>query len=441
MNSTIRRIMSIVAFIAFLAIAPVIILYAIGYRSVTTTIPQPVGVVVVNALPKKSTVSVNGTNYGTTPRSIPNLLPGMVHIEITKDGYQSWQKDLEIKAMQATDARAIQLIPTTPDTDTIAPDVHLFKVSNDGTTVAIATTKNEIFITDQNGKLKTNSIAFKSAITKIEWSSDSTHILVETKSNGFTVLEFSNQAISKLPFTLPATDTHVAWDPANSTHLIALTKNRELTRYDTTTSENKMEQENINEYTFIGNQIVFQKTDNTLVRKNSAIELRGRATLLASSGAEDVIALLDSGELVLIDKNNTVTSIASSAITASFSPDGSFVLFQPSNNELDIYNINNNHVRAIPLHESHVLTRLIQPITNTLWLSDNAHIVYQTDNKLIFSEIDPRDHVIINTIAPAPQQAQSLVWVSKDMTSLLRLSPQKTSADLLKTWLVTKDDR
>ncbi|MEO6077229.1 MAG: PEGA domain-containing protein, partial [Candidatus Andersenbacteria bacterium] len=369
MHLTIRRLMSIVAFIAFLAIAPVIILYAIGYRSVTTTIPQPVGVVVVNAFPKKSTATVNGTDYGTVPRSIPNLLPGMVDIAVAKDGYQSWQKKLEIKPMQATDARAIRLIPTTPDTDVISSNTTLFSVSNDATTIAIATSKNEVFITDQNGKFKTNSIPLKSAITHIAWSSDSTHILVETKNSGFAVLEFSNQAISKLPFTLPATDTHVTWDPASSTQLIALTKNRELIRYNTVTHESKVEQENVNNYTFTGNQLIFQKIDNTLTRKNNKVELPGRATLLVSSGAEDILAIVDSGELVLVDKNNVVTSIAPHAITATFSPDGSFILFQPSNNELDIYNINNDHVRAIPIRESHVLTRLIQPITGPTWLS------------------------------------------------------------------------
>ena len=426
---------------AFIAIAPAIVLYAIGYRSITTSIPEPVGVVVVNALPKKSILSVNGTTYGTVPRSVPNLIPGTVDIQIAKDGYQSWQKKLDIKPMQATDARDIKLIPTSQDTDDLTVDATVFSTSPDASMIAIATSKNEVFLIDQNGKFKTNTILFKSPITSMLWSNDSNRILIETKQSGFSLLQFSNQVITKNTSILPATNTHVQWDPADNQSLIAITKKHELVRYSVSTAATTILDTNCNIYTFVNNQLVFQHSDNTIVKGNVPVDINQRALSLVASSNGDIAALLESGELIVIDKSNTPTSVAQHVLSAAWSPDGSLLLLQTSVNELDIYNFSNARMRSIPLHESHVLVRLATAISNPSWFSDNAHVLYQANTNLIFSEVDPRDHVITALIAQIPSQLQNTIWISKDMNSIIHLSQGKNISGLIRTWLVTKEDR
>ncbi len=441
MHVNIRRLLSIVAFIAFIAIAPVIILYAIGYRSISTSLPEPVGVAIINALPKKAIVSINGTTYGTVPRSVPNLVPGIVSVQVAKDGYQPWQKKLEIKPMQATDARNIKLIPNTQDTDELSSEAAIFSISPDASIIAIANAKNEIFFIDQNGKFKTNSIAFKSPITEMIWSNDSSRVLVETKKSGFAILNFSNQTITKSAFILPATDTHPQWDPADNQSILALTNNRELVRYNTITSVSSILDSNCNTYTFSNNQLIYQRVDNTLVKGSFSQDLNQRALSISASANGDLAILLESGELLIADTRNAINSIAGHILSASWSPDGSLLLLQSSPSELDIYNFSNERMRTLPTHESHVLVRLATPILNPSWFPDNAHILYQTGSSLMLSEVDPRDYVISTKIADLPEQAQNNIWIAKDMNSLIHIAQVKNATNLIRTWLVTKDDR
>ncbi|MCE9642747.1 MAG: PEGA domain-containing protein [Candidatus Andersenbacteria bacterium] len=441
MHLNIRRLLSIVAFIAFIAIAPVIVLYAIGYRSVSTSLPEPVGVAIINALPKKAVVSINGTAYGTVPRSVPNLLPGTVEVQVAKDGYQPWQKKLEIKPMQATDARNIKLIPTTQDTDELTADATAFATSPDASIIAIVNAKNEIFFMDQNGKFKTNSIAFKSPITEMVWSNDSSRVLIGTKQSGFTLLQFSNQAITKSAFVLPATDTRAKWDPADNQSILALTSKHELVRYNITTSTSAIIDSNCNTYTFSNNQLIYQRIDNTLVKGSFSQDLNQRALSISASVNGDLAILLESGELLIVDTRNTINSISGHVLSSSWSTDGSLLLLQSSPSELDIYNFSNERMRTLPIHESHVLVRLATTILNPSWFPDNAHIVYQTGSNLILSEVDPRDYVISTKIADLPQQTQNNIWIAKDMNSLIHITQAGNTTNLIRTWLVTKDDR
>lgn len=166
-----------------------------------------------------------------------------------------------------------------------------------------------------------------------------------------------------------------------------------------------------------------------------------RALSLSSSVNGDISAILETGELVIITKNNVVTPIAQHALSAEWSEDGSLLLIQTSPNELDIYNFNNPRMRSIPIHESHVLLRLATTISNPTWFPDNAHVLYQAGNSLMFSEIDSRDHGITTPVAELPTQSVGKFWTAKDMNSIVHLTQQKNTTSLARTWLVTKEDR
>ncbi|OGY36938.1 MAG: hypothetical protein A3E36_04595 [Candidatus Andersenbacteria bacterium RIFCSPHIGHO2_12_FULL_45_11b] len=441
MHLPFRRLLLIVAIVAFVAIAPVIVLYAIGYRPVTTTTPQPVGVAIVQTFPRKANVSINGTQYGATPRSIPNLLPGLVTIQVTKDGYQSWEKKLEIKPIQATDARAIKLIPNTPDQDIISADVSLYSASPDSSTIAIATSSNEIFLTDANGKFKTNRIAFKSTITSLLWSPDSVRLFVTTKKSGNAILHFSNQTIEKIPNALPADFQNAAWSASAANTLLASNEKHQLIQYDIEQQTSEVLVTDINNFTLLNGQIVVQKTDNTIILSDSTINVHNIATSFIASSSGDMAIMLDSGELQVLQKDGSILPIAKHALSASWSPDGIMLLVQTSQNELNIYNIGNSLTKNIPQRELHLLTRLSTPIKHAQWLPDNAHIVYETEGNIICSEIDPRDHAITNIITVTPQNNPNLFWTAKDGTSIVHIQKDKDTTNLVRTWLVTKEDR
>ncbi|HSX24493.1 MAG TPA: PEGA domain-containing protein [Candidatus Andersenbacteria bacterium] len=441
MHLPFRRSLLIVAYIAFIAIAPLIILYAVGYRPITTTTPQPVGVLIVNSFPRKATVSVNGTTYGSTPRSIPDLIPGIADVQVIKDGYQSWTKKLEIRPIQATDARAIKLLPTHPDQDIISADAATFSISPDTSTIAIATSSNEVFITDSNGKFKTNSISFTSTIESLLWSPDSTYIIATTARSEHSILHFSNQSLEKIPNSLPSDLQQMNWDTSHMHTLLGITNKHELFQYDVTQQTSIILNSSINNYVEANSQLIIQKTDNTVSKSDSTIDVKKRILSFISSSSGDLAMILDSGELQVLQKDNTILPIADHALSASWSPDGAMLVIQTSDNEIDIYNVNNNQIRTIPFHELHLLTRLSKPIQSPQWFPDNAHILYESDGNIICSEIDLRDHAVTNTINPAPELDSEIVSISKDGTYIIYINKTSSSMNLVRTWLVTKEDR
>ena len=97
----------------FLCILTVIIAFARGYRldfqkkSFTST-----GILAVSSSPKAAKVFVNDELKGVTDINL-TLPPGRYHIEIKKDGYTSWKKDIVLKGELVTSADA-SLFPLNP---------------------------------------------------------------------------------------------------------------------------------------------------------------------------------------------------------------------------------------------------------------------------------------------------------------------------------------
>lgn len=411
------------------------ILYAIGYRPITTSLPQAVGVLLVRAIPSKATVSVNGTIYGILPRSIPNLVPGIVDVKITKQGYQDWEKHLEIKPMQATEARTIQLIPINPDQDTIAEHISFFAVSPDNSTIALMHTDGTLSLTDAAGKLSTPALQIAGQISSIAWSPDSNYLALTNKSKLVTLIQFTNQTIQKVPTTASIPTQQDQWDPAQNHALVGINSLHQLVRYSIDQQTAEPIAESVQVFSFLNNQPLYQRIDNSIAQQGKQlIDSNKRVVQIIPSSHGEVALLFEGGEIALLDKNNSLHTISSSALSASWSPDGLILLIQTAQEELSLYNVSNDRIKTIPKNELHLLVRLSKPIMNPQWHTDSQHVFYQTDNQLIFSEIDPRDHSINGIISTAPS---TVVAIAKDSESILGT----ISNTLTRTWLVTKEDR
>jgi hypothetical protein len=83
--------------IIFLVIAVIAIAFARGYRpdfkekSFVST-----GIVTVTSNPKSAQVYINGALKGVTDLNL-HLIPGKYKIEVKKDGYQTWEKEITLK--------------------------------------------------------------------------------------------------------------------------------------------------------------------------------------------------------------------------------------------------------------------------------------------------------------------------------------------------------
>lgn len=110
-----RRIIFILFLIAFLILAPVIILYARGYsfdwdkKTIVAT-----GGIYLKSLPSKAEIYINDKPKGKTNKLVGRLIPRIYEIKIIKQDYHPWQKELGVEARLVTKASDILLVPFNP---------------------------------------------------------------------------------------------------------------------------------------------------------------------------------------------------------------------------------------------------------------------------------------------------------------------------------------
>ena len=107
--------------IIFVAILIAVIAIARGYRfSTKEKTLSPTGILVASSFPDGSMILVNGELKGATNSNII-LTPGNYDVEIKRDGYSSWKKNLKIKGELVIKADAL-LFPQNP---TLSPVTSL----------------------------------------------------------------------------------------------------------------------------------------------------------------------------------------------------------------------------------------------------------------------------------------------------------------------------
>jgi hypothetical protein len=115
MNKRQRTIFFSAMVIIFLIIGPSIIMYSQGYRFDTKKFQfVETGGLYIKAFPEEAQLYINDkyineTSFFTKDILVQNLLPDNYNIRVEKDGYRSWEKNLEIESKKVTEAKYIIL--------------------------------------------------------------------------------------------------------------------------------------------------------------------------------------------------------------------------------------------------------------------------------------------------------------------------------------------
>ncbi|OGZ34639.1 MAG: hypothetical protein A2Y98_00025 [Candidatus Portnoybacteria bacterium RBG_19FT_COMBO_36_7] len=115
MKRSTRKLIFLGFFLFFLIITPGVILYATGYsfdwenRHFFKT-----GSLFLRSLPSGAQIKIDGELSGKTPAYINRLNPDPYQIEVSKNGFFTWQKKLIVQEQITTEARNILLVPQKP---------------------------------------------------------------------------------------------------------------------------------------------------------------------------------------------------------------------------------------------------------------------------------------------------------------------------------------
>ncbi len=101
------------SFIAiFLLATPPTIFYAMGYSfDWQKKVLVKTGGLYLKSSPSNAKIILDDKDNKTTPKLISRLLPKIYKVSVTKDGFFSWEKNLEIKPQLVEEARNIILFP------------------------------------------------------------------------------------------------------------------------------------------------------------------------------------------------------------------------------------------------------------------------------------------------------------------------------------------
>jgi hypothetical protein len=119
----------------FLTLLPIVLSYSLGYHIDFKNLNvYKTGIIYVKSKPSDASIYINGRRYpASTPARLEELKPGRYNIEVRKEGFYPWQRELVVRPNMVTKADDIVLFPVTQEMKRLCEhEVMDFAVSGKG---------------------------------------------------------------------------------------------------------------------------------------------------------------------------------------------------------------------------------------------------------------------------------------------------------------------
>ncbi|MFQ6050010.1 MAG: hypothetical protein ACE5J0_03200 [Candidatus Paceibacterales bacterium] len=387
-----RKILLFVFLIIFLFTAPTLTFYLQGYRfdferkSLTQT-----GGLFLKVIPKQAEIYLDGklakkTDFFFGSALIENLLPKKYHIKVKKEGYFSWEKDLEIKEKEVTEAKNLVLFPKNPNFNILTKEAKNSWFSSDGKKIILEERNGEfwalkLYDLDRNVKshlLKEDDISKKGVeLFNLKFSGNGKEIFLEVGTE--EQLKYFTLEIDRTPPLLKETK-----EP--------LSPLKDIVAYQTLN----------NETYYLDNLGYLSKTDSSFSIKEKITELP--FPLKQETGYElniypEFIFLQEGQILYLFNSDSKLFEKFFEGIRSSkISPDLKKLVYF-SESEIWVLFLKEKMGRPKrKVGESIFLVRLSEKIKDVFWLNSN-YLIFNAGDIIKIVEIDDRDKVNIIDLA------------------------------------------
>jgi WD40 repeat protein len=395
-----RQLLLFTSAVVFMALAPLVVFYAMGYRiGIDANSELSVGVLLAETTPRRAVISVDGEEIGTTPRSISNLRPGEVTVNLSKDGYQSWQKRLVIEPTAVTDLQHVRLFPLEPPRQVLLNNVTLFSLAPNRRLIA-AVADNQLHLIDEEGTPIIPPVSITGPPEWLLWSPDSSSILLHDSAHTSLLNIVAGQTKPALVAALRGA-SDITWDPRIPGRILAVTPAGSLEAYQSTTGILTQLANNVHTFAvstrdiFVVEQGQKQITVLNLQGQHvRTLPLESSVSRLTATPSGDLAVWDAAGTVSVITDQTQLQPVSTNAKRAGFSPDGQLLYVQTDDTSLHVFNIGDRRLPYIPLEKLSLVVRLTSPIYDAQWFAGGHHLIYQVDDEIIISEIDTRDHPI-----------------------------------------------
>lgn len=417
MNKKTRLIILIFCVVSFLAAAPYIVIYSMGYRidfenmKITATggiyvkaDPQADDVIIDSKIDKKPGI-FNGAVF------VQNLLPKQHNVLIKKDGYFDYQKNLLVQENEVSKLEHVLLIKNNIIFDGLSDNADYFSSSPNGSSILLKEVNAkklslQYFSLGSAASKKTLSLTQSNTkILEVIWANDSSAALIKSQ-NAIGVYYFLFDFTKDLQQTdalsyLDKKSQQVSFNPQNSNELFYI-KNNLLYRADITQNTATAQLpilKNIISYLISSKSIIWLSTDGFLYKSDESGKLIEKLTskkiATDSQTTYQILNILNktflnanSALLVLNEQTKTLENFNNS--DANYK-----LLLSPDSQNLLYYN--NQQVYIMPTdnpdNQKTLLYKASNNIGDIFWLN-NYNVILSDKSKIIISEIDCTD--IIN---------------------------------------------
>ncbi len=336
---------------AFVATAPIVVLYTAGYRYDfgAGRIVQT-GLLSVGSIPRGANIRLDGTDgSATTPSLLKNVFPGDRELSVNKDGYSPWKKTLPVESRATTFADDIVLFLDATPSLVRGTDLRAASVNPRGTKAASATTTGqwtEVWIDALPGGsriLVSRLPVGAEADVRFEWLEGGTVLSTSAVDRGVTTVVLVETETGSTVAALSASD--VILSPSSDRVAV---------------SRANGESNDILAYVPSGDYAVGSTPGGIIQLEDTE---RRRLLLVSSTGGDQPI-LLNAG-----------------ATHWQWEPSGNRLLYT------DGFDL---HVYDVSSHADETITRLSSHVTWVAWYPGHSYVLYAQEDAIYAAELDRR---------------------------------------------------
>jgi len=470
-----RNIVFGILAILFVATAVAAVFYSLGWRLdwESKKLIQP-GMFYFKAVPKSCDATItpvdnNGnakgsaitkkTDFFSGSIMFENLKPRKYKVEIKKAGYIAWEKILEIKEKEATEAKNICLIPQSPIFTDISSSTEKFYFSPDNKKIIIKERDTSVkenwalklFEPEKNIKsslMKESDISISGAeLDNLIFSPDSKKVIIKTTAReniGYYLLNLDkNPAGLTLLDFIDSSSSEIYFNPTDPQKLLALSASPE--------------ESGSNKKIIISADFLKKKLSEPLAKdviacqpaKSAIYCLNGQGFLLKSdftfekidklnlipyptkedktysiqTNGDNIILWEENSFYIFDEKTESFRKISDSAEKAELSPDNKKLAFSDGHEIKILFLEKTDDKPGKEAGDQIFIARYSENIKNIFWYTGN-YLIFTSEDKIKIAEIDDRDKINIVDL-PASVATRSIAGGSADIPPALELkSPE-----------------
>ncbi len=385
--SRIWRKLVFISFISlFVVLTPLLILYSLGYRyDFSTNNVEKNGAFYIKSYPKGANIYIDNIDTEEkTPRQVTNIKPGLYNLEIKKEKYVPWNKQLYIYPGETTFVEDIVLFLENQEKTLLHTGSINYLINGNKDKYAYLDDNSDLIITDIEQERIFNVYSFKKEYNLIDWSNNNKYILLFDDIN-YYIFNIDQKKLNRLSLK---NINNIIWDNNNSNILWYL-KNDRLYKYDINQSFDglviDLELKDIKDFNIFNNYLIVQYNTGT-VEKFKKNNLK----------SEEIITNLNLGKLNTLKSNNQLlifslgtklyikhkyADIINIPITIAKIHGNKILL--TNGHEIIIYNYENNNQELID--------RSTKIVSDIIWHPNGSYFLTEINEQTKIIEIDGRN--------------------------------------------------